>query len=95
MDARLDGVAFTGSTETARIINRSLAARNAPLATLIAETGGQDAMIVDSSALLEQVVHDVMASAFDAAGQRCSALRVVFLREDIADRALQLLAVEQ
>ncbi len=92
MDARLDGVAFTGSTETARIINRSLAARDAPLATLIAETGGQNAMIVDSSALLEQVVHDVIASAFNAAGQRCSALRVLFLQEDIADRALELLA---
>jgi RHH-type transcriptional regulator, proline utilization regulon repressor / proline dehydrogenase / delta 1-pyrroline-5-carboxylate dehydrogenase len=91
-DPRLDGVAFTGSTETARHIARALAARDAPLATLIAETGGQNAMIVDSSALLEQVVHDVIASAFNAAGQRCSALRVLFLQEDIADRALGLLA---
>jgi RHH-type transcriptional regulator, proline utilization regulon repressor / proline dehydrogenase / delta 1-pyrroline-5-carboxylate dehydrogenase len=91
-DPRLDGVAFTGSTETARHIARALAARDAPLAALIAETGGQNAMIVDSSALLEQVVHDVIASAFNAAGQRCSALRVLFLQEDIADRALSLLA---
>ena len=91
-DPRLDGVAFTGSTETARIINRALAARDAPLAALIAETGGQNAMIVDSSALLEQVVHDAVASAFNAAGQRCSALRVLFLQEDIADRTLSLLA---
>ena len=91
-DPRLDGVAFTGSTETARIINRALAARDAPLAALIAETGGQNAMIVDSSALLEQVVHDAVASAFNAAGQRCSALRVLFLQEDIADKTLSLLA---
>ncbi len=91
-DPRLDGVAFTGSTETARLIARALAARDAPLAALIAETGGQNAMIVDSSALLEQVVHDAITSAFNAAGQRCSALRVLFLQEDIADRALGLLA---
>jgi RHH-type proline utilization regulon transcriptional repressor/proline dehydrogenase/delta 1-pyrroline-5-carboxylate dehydrogenase len=91
-DPRLAGVAFTGSTETARLINRALAARDAPLATLIAETGGQNAMIVDSSALLEQVIHDAIASAFNAAGQRCSALRVLFLQEDIADRARELLA---
>jgi RHH-type proline utilization regulon transcriptional repressor/proline dehydrogenase/delta 1-pyrroline-5-carboxylate dehydrogenase len=91
-DPRLDGVAFTGSTETARLIARALAARDAPLATLIAETGGQNAMVVDSSALLEQVVHDAVTSAFNAAGQRCSALRVLFLQEDIADRALRLLA---
>jgi RHH-type proline utilization regulon transcriptional repressor/proline dehydrogenase/delta 1-pyrroline-5-carboxylate dehydrogenase len=91
-DRRLDGVAFTGSTETARIINRALAAREAPLAALVAETGGQNAMIVDSSALLEQVVHDAVASAFNAAGQRCSALRVLFLQEDIADKTLSLLA---
>jgi len=91
-DPRLDGVAFTGSTDTARLINRSLAARDAALATVIAETGGQNAMIVDSSALLEQVVHDAIASAFNAAGQRCSALRVLFLQDDIADRVLGLLA---
>ena len=91
-DPRLAGVAFTGSTDTARLINRALAARDAPLATLIAETGGQNAMIVDSSALLEQVIHDAIASAFNAAGQRCSALRVLFLQEDIADRAREVLA---
>jgi RHH-type proline utilization regulon transcriptional repressor/proline dehydrogenase/delta 1-pyrroline-5-carboxylate dehydrogenase len=91
-DSRIDGVAFTGSTETARLINRALAARNGPIATLIAETGGQNAMIVDSSALPEQVVKDVISSAFLSAGQRCSAARVLFLQQDIADRVLQLLA---
>jgi RHH-type proline utilization regulon transcriptional repressor/proline dehydrogenase/delta 1-pyrroline-5-carboxylate dehydrogenase len=91
-DPRVDGVAFTGSTETARLINRALAGRDAPLAALIAETGGQNAMIVDSSALVEQVVGDVIASAFNAAGQRCSALRVLFLQEDIADLTLRRLA---
>ena len=91
-DPRLDGVAFTGSTETGRLINRTLAGRDAPLAAVIAETGGQNAMIVDSSALLEQVVHDAITSAFNAAGQRCSALRVMFVQEDIADRVLELLA---
>ncbi|TAK53841.1 MAG: bifunctional proline dehydrogenase/L-glutamate gamma-semialdehyde dehydrogenase PutA [Gammaproteobacteria bacterium] len=91
-DPRLDGVAFTGSTGTARLIARSLAARDAPLAALIAETGGQNAMIVDSSALPEQVVQDAVTSAFNAAGQRCSALRVLYLQEDIADRVLDLLA---
>jgi RHH-type proline utilization regulon transcriptional repressor/proline dehydrogenase/delta 1-pyrroline-5-carboxylate dehydrogenase len=88
----IDGVAFTGSTETARRINRSLAARDAPLATLIAETGGQNAMLVDSSALPEQVVQDVIRSAFHSAGQRCSALRVLFLQNDVADRVMDLLA---
>jgi RHH-type proline utilization regulon transcriptional repressor/proline dehydrogenase/delta 1-pyrroline-5-carboxylate dehydrogenase len=67
------GVAFTGSTDTAWAINRALAARNAPIAALIAETGGQNAMIADSSALPEQIVKDVIASAFQSAGQRCSA----------------------
>ncbi|MGZ3270876.1 MAG: bifunctional proline dehydrogenase/L-glutamate gamma-semialdehyde dehydrogenase PutA [Croceibacterium sp.] len=90
-DPRLAGVAFTGSTETAHAINRALAARNGPLATLIAETGGQNALIVDSSALPEQVTRDVMASAFQSAGQRCSALRVVYLQEDIADRTLAMI----
>ncbi|MEQ8772958.1 MAG: bifunctional proline dehydrogenase/L-glutamate gamma-semialdehyde dehydrogenase PutA, partial [Erythrobacter sp.] len=71
-DPRLAGVAFTGSTETARAINRTLAGREGPIATFIAETGGQNAMIVDSSALPEQVVRDVVASAFQSAGQRCS-----------------------
>jgi RHH-type proline utilization regulon transcriptional repressor/proline dehydrogenase/delta 1-pyrroline-5-carboxylate dehydrogenase len=91
-DPAIDGVAFTGSTATARRINRSLAARDAPLATLIAETGGQNAMIVDSSALPEQVVHDVIRSAFHSAGQRCSALRVLFIQNDVADRVMELLA---
>ncbi len=85
------GVAFTGSTETARAINRSLAQRDAPIATLIAETGGQNAMLVDSSALPEQVVKDVLQSAFGSTGQRCSALRVLFLQEEIAPRVLDLL----
>jgi len=91
-DPRIAGVAFTGSTETAQLINRSLAARSGPIATLIAETGGQNAMIVDSSALPEQVVLDSVKSAFNSAGQRCSALRVLFLQEEIADRTLRLLA---
>jgi RHH-type proline utilization regulon transcriptional repressor/proline dehydrogenase/delta 1-pyrroline-5-carboxylate dehydrogenase len=91
-DPRIEGVAFTGSTETARAIERALAARAAPLAALIAETGGQNAMIADSSALLEQLVQDAIVSAFDSAGQRCSALRVLFLQEDVAERALELLA---
>jgi len=85
------GVAFTGSTETARAINRTLAGRDGPIATLIAETGGQNAMIVDSSALPEQVVRDVVASAFQSAGQRCSALRVLYLQEDVADTMLEMI----
>jgi RHH-type proline utilization regulon transcriptional repressor/proline dehydrogenase/delta 1-pyrroline-5-carboxylate dehydrogenase len=91
-DPRIDGVALTGSTDTARLINRSLAARDAPLAAFIAETGGQNAMLVDSSALPEQVVKDVIRSAFHSAGQRCSALRVLFLQSDVADRIVRLLA---
>jgi len=90
-DPRIDGVAFTGSTETARLINRTLAGRDAPLATLIAETGGQNVMLVDSSALPEQVVSDVISSAFLSAGQRCSALRVLYLQEDVADKIEQML----
>jgi RHH-type proline utilization regulon transcriptional repressor/proline dehydrogenase/delta 1-pyrroline-5-carboxylate dehydrogenase len=90
-DPCIAGVALTGSTETARRINRSLAARDAPLAAFIAETGGQNAMIVDSSALPEQVVKDVIRSAFHSAGQRCSALRVLFLQDDVADRIIRLL----
>ena len=89
-DPRIAGVAFTGSTETARAINRALAARDAPIATLIAETGGQNAMIVDSSALPEQVTRDVAASAFQSAGQRCSALRVLYLQDDIYDSTLAM-----
>ena len=91
-DPRVDGVAFTGSTDTAWAINRSLAARNAPIAALIAETGGQNALIADSSALPEQLVRDVIASAFDSAGQRCSAARVLFVQEDVADRVIEMLA---
>ena len=87
-------VMFTGSTEVARLIQRTLAARTsaagAPI-PLVAETGGQNAMIVDSSALTEQVVADVLASAFDSAGQRCSALRVLCLQEEVADRTLAML----
>jgi RHH-type proline utilization regulon transcriptional repressor/proline dehydrogenase/delta 1-pyrroline-5-carboxylate dehydrogenase len=91
-DPRVAGVAFTGSTETARLINRTLAAHDGPLPVLIAETGGQNAMLVDSSALPEQVVSDAITSAFNAAGQRCSALRVLYVQEDIAARVLELLA---
>ncbi|MEL7218640.1 MAG: bifunctional proline dehydrogenase/L-glutamate gamma-semialdehyde dehydrogenase PutA, partial [Pseudomonadota bacterium] len=90
-DPRIAGVAFTGSTETARLINQSLAAREGPIATLIAETGGQNAMIVDSSALPEQVVRDVIASSFQSAGQRCSALRVLYLQDDVADDMLEMI----
>jgi RHH-type proline utilization regulon transcriptional repressor/proline dehydrogenase/delta 1-pyrroline-5-carboxylate dehydrogenase len=91
-DPRIAGVAFTGSTETARIIHRTLAARNGPIGTLIAETGGQNAMIVDSSALPEQVVIDAVHSAFNSAGQRCSALRVLCVQQDIAAKVKRLLA---
>ena len=87
-DPRLAGVVFTGSTETAQRINRALAAREGPLAALIAETGGLNAMIVDSTALPEQVARDVLISAFDSAGQRCSSLRVLFLQDDVAERML-------
>ncbi|RRN59229.1 bifunctional proline dehydrogenase/L-glutamate gamma-semialdehyde dehydrogenase PutA [Pseudoxanthomonas sp. SGNA-20] len=92
-DARVAGVAFTGSTETARAINRALAAReDAGIAVLIAETGGQNALIADSSALPEQLVKDAIASAFTSAGQRCSAARVLFVQEDIADKVTTMLA---
>jgi RHH-type proline utilization regulon transcriptional repressor/proline dehydrogenase/delta 1-pyrroline-5-carboxylate dehydrogenase len=91
-DPRIAGVAFTGSTETARIIHRTLAGRDGPIGTLIAETGGQNAMIVDSSALPEQVVIDAVQSAFNSAGQRCSALRVLCVQEDIAPKVKRLLA---
>lgn len=88
-DPRTQAVLFTGSTDVARLIQRTLSERgNIPL---IAETGGQNAMIVDSSALPEQVVGDVLASAFDSAGQRCSALRVLCLQDDIADHVLEML----
>ena len=91
-DARIAGVAFTGSTETARAINRALANRDAPIAVLIAETGGQNAMIADSSALPEQLVKDTITGAFGSAGQRCSATRVLFVQSDIADKTIRLLA---
>jgi len=87
---QVTGVAFTGSTEVARIINRTLAANDGPIAALIAETGGINAMIVDATALPEQVTDDVIASAFRSAGQRCSALRLLCLQEDIADRVLDM-----
>jgi RHH-type transcriptional regulator, proline utilization regulon repressor / proline dehydrogenase / delta 1-pyrroline-5-carboxylate dehydrogenase len=90
-DLRTAGVAFTGSTATARAINRALAARDGPIVPLIAETGGLNAMLVDSSALPEQVVNDVIASAFNSAGQRCSALRLLCLQKDIAPRVLEIL----
>ena len=93
-DGRVRGVIFTGSTEVAQLINRTLAKRAVTEGheiPLIAETGGQNAMIVDSSALPEQVVQDVITSAFDSAGQRCSALRVLCLQEDIADKTVKML----
>jgi RHH-type proline utilization regulon transcriptional repressor/proline dehydrogenase/delta 1-pyrroline-5-carboxylate dehydrogenase len=91
-DLHCAGVAFTGSTEVARLIAQSLAARPGPLLPLIAETGGQNALIADSSALPEQLVRDVIHSAFNSAGQRCSALRVLFVQADIAERVLTMLA---
>ena len=90
-DPRTAGVAFTGSTATARAINRALAARDGPIVPLIAETGGLNAMLVDSSALPEQVVADVLASAFNSAGQRCSALRLLCLQKEVAPRVLEIL----
>ena len=91
-DARVAGVAFTGSTETARAINRALAARDAALGVLIAETGGQNAMIADSSALPEQLVKDTISGAFGSAGQRCSATRILFVQRDVADKVITMLA---
>lgn len=93
-DERVRGVLFTGSTDVAGILQRSIAGRLDPQGRpvpLIAETGGLNAMIVDSSALTEQVVTDVVASAFDSAGQRCSALRILCIQEDVADHTLQML----
>jgi RHH-type proline utilization regulon transcriptional repressor/proline dehydrogenase/delta 1-pyrroline-5-carboxylate dehydrogenase len=88
----LAGVAMTGSTATALTINRALAARSGLIVPLIAETGGLNAMIVDSTALPEQVVDDAVTSAFMSAGQRCSALRLLFLQEDIADQVIEMIA---
>jgi len=90
-DPRIDGLCFTGSTATAQLINRSMAETLSPDAPLIAETGGLNAMIVDSTALPEQAVRDILASAFQSAGQRCSALRVLYLQDDIADNFLTML----
>ena len=89
-DPRIAGVVFTGSTEVARVISRTLAAKDGPIVPLIAETGGINAMIVDATALPEQVTDDVIASAFRSAGQRCSALRLLCLQEDVADRMLDM-----
>ena len=85
------GIMFTGSTETAKVIQQALAKREGEIVPFIAETGGQNCMLVDSSALPEQVVVDVVASAFGSAGQRCSALRVLFLQEDVADKMIHML----
>ena len=91
-DPRVAGVAFTGSNDTARSINRALAARDAAIGVLIAETGGQNALIGDSSSLPEQLVKDAISSAFTSAGQRCSAARVLFVQDDIADKVMHMLA---
>jgi RHH-type transcriptional regulator, proline utilization regulon repressor / proline dehydrogenase / delta 1-pyrroline-5-carboxylate dehydrogenase len=85
------GVVFTGSTEVARAINRSLAAKDGPIVPLIAETGGINAMIADATALPEQVADDVVTSAFRSAGQRCSALRLLFVQDDVADRMIEMI----
>jgi RHH-type proline utilization regulon transcriptional repressor/proline dehydrogenase/delta 1-pyrroline-5-carboxylate dehydrogenase len=91
-DPRIAGVAFTGSTEVARLINRALAAKDGPIVPLIAETGGINAMIVDATALPEQVADDVVMSAFRSAGQRCSALRLLCVQEDVADRIVEIVS---
>jgi RHH-type proline utilization regulon transcriptional repressor/proline dehydrogenase/delta 1-pyrroline-5-carboxylate dehydrogenase len=88
---QVSGVAFTGSTEVARLINRRLAAGNGPIPVLIAETGGINAMIVDGTALPEQVTDDVVTSAFRSAGQRCSALRLLCVQDDVAERVLDMI----
>ena len=90
-DPRVAGVAFTGSVEVGQAINRALAAKPGPIVPLIAETGGLNPMIVDATALPEQVTDDVIASAFRSAGQRCSALRLLCLQEDVADRMLEMI----
>ncbi len=91
-DRRVAGVVFTGSTDVARVINRALAAKDGPIPPLIAETGGINAMIVDATALPEQVTDDVVMSAFRSAGQRCSALRLLCVQEDVADRVFDMVA---
>lgn len=90
--ADVAGVVFTGSTEVARAINRTLAAKDGPIGPLIAETGGINAMIVDATALPEQVADDVVTSAFRSAGQRCSALRLLFVQDDVADRMIEMIS---
>jgi RHH-type proline utilization regulon transcriptional repressor/proline dehydrogenase/delta 1-pyrroline-5-carboxylate dehydrogenase len=90
--ADIAGVVFTGSTEVARSINRALAAKDGPIVPLIAETGGINAMIVDATALPEQVADDVVTSAFRSAGQRCSALRLLFIQDDVADRMIEMIS---
>ena len=90
-DPRVDGVCFTGSTATARLINRSMAEHLVPDAPLIAETGGLNAMIVDSTALPEQAVRDIVVSAFQSAGQRCSALRILYVQREVEERILEML----
>jgi len=90
-DERISGVAFTGSTATAKLINKTLANRDGAIVPLIAETGGQNAMIVDSTALPEQVADDVIMSAFGSAGQRCSALRVMFVQDSVADKVIDMI----
>ena len=91
-DARVAGVAFTGSTAVARLINRALAAKDGPIVPLIAETGGINPLIVDATALPEQVCDDVITSSFRSAGQRCSALRLLCVQEDVADRMIEMIA---
>jgi RHH-type proline utilization regulon transcriptional repressor/proline dehydrogenase/delta 1-pyrroline-5-carboxylate dehydrogenase len=92
VDRRVAGVAFTGSTEVARIINRTLAAKDGPIAALIAETGGINAMIADATALPEQITDDVVTSAFRSAGQRCSALRLLCVQDDVASRVIEMVS---
>jgi RHH-type proline utilization regulon transcriptional repressor/proline dehydrogenase/delta 1-pyrroline-5-carboxylate dehydrogenase len=89
---QLAGVVFTGSSEVARIINRQLAAKDGPIVPLIAETGGINAMLVDATALPEQVADDVVTSAFRSAGQRCSALRLLFVQDDVAERMIEMIS---
>lgn len=88
---KIAGVIFTGSTETAQVINQTLANRKGPIVPFVAETGGQNCMIADSTALPEQLVQDVISSAFNSAGQRCSAMRVLFLQSNTADRIIEML----
>jgi RHH-type proline utilization regulon transcriptional repressor/proline dehydrogenase/delta 1-pyrroline-5-carboxylate dehydrogenase len=91
IDTRVDGIVFTGSTETAWHINRMLANRNGPIVPFVAETGGQNVMIADSSVLPEQVVKDVLTSAFGSAGQRCSSLRILLVQQEVSDKIIKML----